>query len=90
MDDFEGFSMVMNFLVMPLILLSTAFFPLEGAPRWMRPLIYLDPLTYAVDGLKGSMIGPSSIPLAVDLAVLVALCVGMLVASAHAFNRCEA
>ena len=32
MRSMEGFQMVMNFLMLPLLLLSGAFFPLRGLP----------------------------------------------------------
>lgn len=49
----EGFQVVMNFLVVPMWLLSGAFFPLRGVPEWMATLMRLDPLTYGVDALRG-------------------------------------
>jgi ABC-2 type transport system permease protein len=53
MATMEGFQVVMNFLVLPLWLLSGAFFPLRGLPLWMAVLTRVDPLTYAVDALRG-------------------------------------
>ena len=53
MQTMEGFQVVMNFLVLPLWLLSGAFFPLRGLPLWMTALTRIDPLTYAVDALRG-------------------------------------
>lgn len=53
MASMEGFQVVMNFLVMPMWLLSGAFFPLQGVPRWMEVLMRVDPLTYGVDALRG-------------------------------------
>ncbi len=53
MSSMEGFQVVMNFLVIPMWLLSGAFFPLRGLPGWMVILTRIDPLTYAVDALRG-------------------------------------
>ncbi|MFS8639600.1 MAG: ABC transporter permease [Symbiobacteriaceae bacterium] len=53
MSSMEGFQVVMNFLVMPMWLLSGAFFPLQGVPRWMEVLMRVNPLTYGVDALRG-------------------------------------
>lgn len=55
MSSMEGFQMIMNFIVMPLWMLSGAFFPLQGVPGWMEFLMKIDPLTYAVDALRGVM-----------------------------------
>ncbi len=56
MTSFEGFPIVMNFLLMPLFFLSGAFFPLQGLPGWMTVLTKIDPLTYGVDALRGIML----------------------------------
>jgi ABC-2 type transport system permease protein len=61
MVTMEGFQVVMNFLVLPLWLLSGAFFPLRGLPAWMAILARLDPLTYAVDALRGMIYGQSAL-----------------------------
>jgi ABC-2 type transport system permease protein len=53
MSSMEGFQVVLNFLVIPMWLLSGAFFPLRGLPAWMAILTRVDPLTYAVDALRG-------------------------------------
>lgn len=57
MSSMEGFQVVMNFLVIPMWLLSGAFFPLRGLPAWMAVLTRIDPLTYAVDALRGIVYG---------------------------------
>jgi ABC-2 type transport system permease protein len=67
MATMEGFQVVMNFLVLPLWLLSGAFFPLRGLPLWMTVLTRIDPLTYAVDALRGMVYGAS--PLSAALVV---------------------
>jgi ABC-2 type transport system permease protein len=53
MTSMEGFQVVMNFLIVPMWLLSGAFFPLRGVPDWMATLMRVDPLTYGVDALRG-------------------------------------
>ena len=89
MRDIHGFTMVMNFLVFPLFLLSGALFPVENLPAAVRVLSYLDPLTYGVDGLRGTLIGVSSLPLALDLAVLALFSLLFIVMGAWFFERCE-
>jgi ABC-2 type transport system permease protein len=49
----------MNFLVMPIFFLSGALFPLNNIPTALAVVTKLDPLTYGVDGLRGSFIGLS-------------------------------
>jgi len=53
MRSFEGFPIVINFILLPMFFLSGAMFPLQGLPGWMNFLTKIDPLTYAVDALRG-------------------------------------
>jgi ABC-2 type transport system permease protein len=48
----QAFMALMQMLVMPLLFLSGALFPLAGLPRWLEVLNRLDPLTYAVDPIR--------------------------------------
>ena len=89
MRDIHGFNLVMNFIVFPIFLLSGALFPVENLPPAIRFLSYLDPLTYGVDGLRGSLIGISAFPLALDAAILLLYSLVMIVLGAYFFERCE-
>lgn len=48
----QAFMALMQMIVMPLLFLSGALFPLAGLPRWLELLNRLDPLTYAVDPIR--------------------------------------
>lgn len=50
----EGFQVIMQFLLMPMLFMSGALFPLTGPsmPRWLSTLTRLDPVTYGVDPLR--------------------------------------
>jgi ABC-2 type transport system permease protein len=89
LGDMEGFSLVMNFIIFPVFLLSGALFPLTVMPEWVRYICYIDPLTYGVDGLRGALIGMSTLPLYLDLAILVGICIGMLGLGAYLFEKTE-
>jgi ABC-2 type transport system permease protein len=52
MRSTQGFHAIMTVFLMPLWLLSGAFFPAEGAPLWLRALIAADPLTYGLASLR--------------------------------------
>ena len=39
-------------LLMPLLFLSGALFPVHGLPQWLEVLNRLDPLTYVVDPIR--------------------------------------
>jgi ABC-2 type transport system permease protein len=52
MESMQSFQMVMNFLIMPLYFLSGAMFPMVSAPRWMKMLMTVDPISYGVDAIR--------------------------------------
>lgn len=57
LDSVQGFHAVMNLVLIPMWLLSGAFFPLSGAPAWLSALMRLDPLTYGVAALRWVLYG---------------------------------
>ncbi len=91
MQSMEGFQMIMNFLVMPLFVLSGAMFPIERLPPWLHFLTRIDPLTYGVDALRGLMLGPKAaqFPLALDITVLAVFGAAMISLAVFLFNRTE-
>jgi len=90
LKDLDTFPLLMNLLMMPSIFLSTAFFPLESVSDWLRTIMYLNPLTYLVDGLRGFLTGFSSIPLAADLSIALVLCASTTALGTYMFSRSEA
>jgi ABC-2 type transport system permease protein len=89
LSDFQGFQMIMNFLVMPIFFLSGALFPLMGLPRGLDLVARIDPLSYGVDGLRGSMTGVSHFGLPTDFAVLSVLTVALLVVGSRLFSKIQ-
>ncbi len=59
MDSSQAFHAIINLFLIPLWLLSGALFPLAGASRWLRVLMYINPLTYGVEALR-SLLYPAS------------------------------
>ena len=55
MRSTQGFHAIMNLLLMPLWLLSGAFFPLTGAPLWLLWVMRGNPLTYGIAALRRSL-----------------------------------
>ena len=56
MRTMEGFQVLMNFFLMPMIFLSGAFFPLNGLPLWLEVLTRLDPVAYGVDPIRRAVL----------------------------------
>lgn len=50
--SFQGFMALVNMIVMPMLFLSGAIFPLSGLPTWLSAVTQVNPLTYAVDAVR--------------------------------------
>jgi ABC-2 type transport system permease protein len=90
LKDEQGFGLIMNFIVFPILFLSGAFYPIDNLPLAIRALSYLNPLTYGVDGLRGSLIGVSYLPPILNLTILTGFCIGIVLLGAYLFERSEA
>ena len=55
LDSAQGFHAIMNLVLVPMWLLSGAFFPASGAMDWVRALMALNPLTYGVAALRDAV-----------------------------------
>ncbi len=51
-ESTQGFHAIMNLILIPIWLLSGAFFPVNGAPGWLAWTMRLNPLTYAMAALR--------------------------------------
>ena len=90
LTDTEGFMAIMNLIIMPIFFLSGAFFPLQVMPAWVRYIMYIDPLTYGVDGLRGALVGGAAFPLWLDFVVLGVLSIALAGLGAYLFSKMEA
>ena len=79
-QSMQGFHLLMNLALFPLLFFSGAFFPIDGLPAWLQVLAYANPLTYAVDALELAAYADSRetfIGLPIDFAVLGVLAMGV-------------
>lgn len=89
LEDFQGFQLIMSFLVMPLFFLSGALFPLQGLPEAMKIVAAVDPLSYGVDGLRFALTGASHFGIGIDFAVLTIITFLLLIVGSFLFSRIE-
>ena len=89
LDDMQAFPLIMNFLIMPIFFLSGALFPLEGLPKTLDLITTYDPLTYGVDGLRGSLTGLSHIGIIPDIIILACVIVVIGFVGSYLFERIE-
>jgi len=90
LQDFQGFQLIMNFIIMPVFFLSGALFPLNGLPKALSVVAHLDPLSYGVDGLHFALTGTSFFSVGIDLAVLSVITFILLIAGSYLFSKIEA
>ena len=70
LHDMQGFQIIINFLVMPIFFLSGALFPLAGLPKSIQFIARLNPLSYGVDGLRGTLANGFHFGLGIDFLAL--------------------
>lgn len=89
-EDFQGFQGVNNFLILPLFFLSSALYPLEGIPAFLKFLSTINPVTYMVDTLR-HFLSPSyaHFNLGMDLLVVSITFVLALGFAVNRFNRIQ-
>ncbi len=88
-EDFQGFQAINNFLIFPLFFLSSALYPLTNAPTALRILASINPLSYAVDGLRYLLIHQSHFGLGKDLLVMAAALIICVAFAVNRFNRIQ-
>ncbi len=92
-DSSQGYHAVMNLLLMPMWLLSGAFFPLTSAPTWIQWVMRVNPLTYGVSALRSSFYRasaptiPAEAALGLALGVTAAFGAAMFIAAVAVVNR---
>jgi ABC-2 type transport system permease protein len=87
-ESLEGFQVISAFLIFPLFFLSGALFPVdEKLPVWLQGLVKLNPLTYAVDGVRGVLLNVNIFPFYVDFIVVACFAVIMFLLGSVLFSR---
>jgi ABC-2 type transport system permease protein len=76
--DFENFGTVQNFLTLPLYMFSGAIFPTHQVPPWLHVILFLNPLTYGVNAIRGVLLGYNIADVPFDLAMLLGFTVIMV------------
>lgn len=89
LDDFQGFQLIMNFLIMPMFFLSGALFPLNNLPPFIINISKINPLTYGVDGLRATLTGSSHFGLKTDILILSIITSIVLAVGSYLFSKIE-
>lgn len=87
MESVEGFQLVITFLVFPMFFFSGALFPIKDLPAYLLIFTMIDPVTYAVDGIRGMLLGVSTLPVALNLSILLGFAAVMIGIGTWSFAR---
>jgi ABC-2 type transport system permease protein len=83
----QGFFPIAQVVTFPMLFLSGVFFPLDGMPDWIRPLISALPLTYLTDAVRQLMVGGAPTNhMIVNLGVLAVFLVGFFALAVRFFK----
>lgn len=95
--SFEGFGIFSNAVILPLYFTSSSIFPLDPAlsraqtrivyPDWLVTIVEWNPLTYAVDSLRGVLIHYNQFPPWTGITVMVVACVVLFSIALYDFRR---
>jgi ABC-2 type transport system permease protein len=83
----ERFMGIGQVLTMPLFFASSAIYPLNLMPGWLQAVARLNPLTYLVDALRGTMIagGEAAHGLGTDFGVMLVVFVVLTAVAARLY-----
>jgi len=95
--SFEGFGVFSNAVILPLYFTSSSIFPLDPSltsaqsklvyPEWLVTLVEINPLTYAVDALRGAFIEFHQFDPRIGPIVLVVMAVGFFLIALRDFHK---
>lgn len=91
-ESFESFSVIMNFIVMPMFFLSGAMYPVKLLPQILGFLSMINPLTYGIDAFK-YMVFPEKkllahdFPLSLDISIIIVASLIFVIIAANVFER---
>jgi ABC-2 type transport system permease protein len=91
-ESFESFSVIMNFIVMPMFFLSGAMYPVKSLPTALAMFTKINPVTYGVDALKhmvlpGGTLTTHDFSLGLDIAVIAAASAVFVIIAGNVFER---
>lgn len=94
---FEGFGVFSNAVILPLYFTASSVFPLDPSltrsqtlavyPEWLVVIVEWNPLTYAVDAMRGILIGFNQFDPMRDLATVGAMTLGLFLLAVWEFRR---
>ncbi len=88
-NDFQGFQAINQFLIFPLFFLSGALFPIATLPAALKVVVTINPVSYAVDGLRYLLINQTYFGFTKDVIVLFITIIIIVSFGVYSFKRIE-
>jgi ABC-2 type transport system permease protein len=86
LQSIENFAGIVNVVLFPLLFLSGALYPTKQLPVWLRLVTELNPVTYAVDLMRGALGQPVEFTIARSVVALVVAAAAAFVAATLLFD----
>lgn len=85
----ERFAGIGQLLTMPLFFASNAIYPISLMPKWLQFISHVNPLTYLVDALRGTMLanGYSMYGFGLDFTILLLTLIGLTIICGRLYPR---
>ena len=90
MEDMQSFPLIMDFLIMPLFFLSGSLFPIDQLPKALKIATMVNPLSYGVDSIRGTLTNTIHFSITLDLLVLSLITIAVVFIGARLFSKIEA
>ncbi len=78
LENHGNFFAILGITALPVTFLSSAFVPLDSLPAWMRFLAWVNPMTYAVDGMRSLILVGWDGPLLIQMAIVLVVFDGVV------------
>jgi len=69
-ESYESFTVIMNFIIMPMFFLSGAMYPVKLLPGILKLISRFNPLTYGIDAIKHAIFPLEKGSMSADFAIL--------------------
>ncbi|MDD1725065.1 MAG: ABC transporter permease [Methanospirillum sp.] len=83
-DDHDQYAAVNAMVSMPVFFTSSAMMPYDQMPGWLQPVAHVNPLSFAIDGIRLMQAG--TVPL-FQIGLLSLLCILVVGLAVHAFRK---
>ncbi|QXO95824.1 ABC transporter permease [Methanospirillum purgamenti] len=84
LDDHDQYAAANAMISMPLFFTSSAMMPYDVMPEWLAPIARLNPLSYAIDGIR--ILQTGEVPVT-QISLLSILCIIVVGLAVHAFRK---